>query len=677
MSSPFVPIETADLDWCSDLPLSRQFDDIYNSIGNGMMQSRYVFIEGNDLINRWSALPENELTQFNIGETGFGTGLNFLLTWNLWEQYAPTNANLHFISCEKHPLKLNDLKKCLSVWPDLSLQSKELIKHYPVLTQGYHHLSFGNGRVKLTLMLGDAQDCFEQLLVCGDSQLESNLRSSFIDAWYLDGFAPSKNEEMWSPNLCSIIAMLSKPDTSFATYTAAASVKSALKNAGFHIIKRKGFGPKRHMLTGLYKSICPVKLRSRQTPWHTGSPQKHNNKSAHIVGGGLAGCFLAYCLAKKGWKVTLFEEHGVVGCGASANQQAVLFPKLSAFKSPLTQLMLSAFLYAAQFYKSFIKQFPDLGCLNGSLILAYNEKECNAQNSLFDWLQYYPELGLLTDQQQSSDLSGLNLERQGLFVPLSGWINSPQLCKCLISNEAITLISNATIDGLQFNGSSWIINETEADVVVLCNGYKVNSFKETHYLPVKAIRGQMSSVDSTMLSSNLKIPVCAEGHVLPAHEGVHHFGASYNLGESTHQTTDDDDQGNLIKLNKILPDIWSNTIVQHWAGVRASTPDYIPLVGPVVNPDEFIESYAPFQTNSKRWIAKEGPYIHGLYVFSGFGSRGLTTIPLCAEWLASQINNELSILPRHLVHALSPSRFLKKNITRDFNKSKSIFVKDS
>ncbi len=629
------------------------------------MQSRYVFIEGNDLINRWSALPDDTTNQFNIGETGFGTGLNFLLTWKLWEQYAPKSACLHFISCEKHPLKLSDLKKCLNVWPELSLQSNELIEQYPVLTPGYHHLSFCNGRVKLTLMLGDAKDCFEQLLVCGDSHLEPKLRTSFIDAWYLDGFSPSKNEEMWSHNLCSIIGMLSTTQTTCATYTVAASVKSALKNAGFTLSKQKGFGPKRHMLVGVYTDIQSIKLRSRQTPWHISEPQKHHNKSVHIVGGGLAGCFAAYSLAKRGWAVTLFEEQLSVGQGASANQQAVLFPKLSAFKSPLTQLMLSSFLYASRFYKAFLKKFPELGALEGSLLLAHDDKESRAQSELVDWLQHYPELGRLVDTQQSSDLSGLTLNHQGLFIPLSGWINSPELCHHLLDNEGILLISNAKADNIIFTGSNWSINGIEADVVVLCNGHKTNSFNETRYLPVKPIHGQMSAIATTNLSSSLKIPVCSEGHVLPQLNGIHHFGASYNLGDSTYQTRSADDDSNLLKLNKIsTPDVWSSAIVQHWSGVRASTPDYMPLVGPVVNANKFNECFASLQTNSKRWIAKAGPYLPGLYVFSGFGSRGLTTIPLCAEWLASQINNELSILPRHLIHALAPSRFLRKNITR-------------
>ncbi len=665
MSSPFVPVETADLDWCSGLPLSRQFNDIYNSIGNGMMQSRYVFIDGNDLINRWLALFETDASLFNIGETGFGTGLNFLLTWKLWEQYAPKSAKLHFFSCEKYPLKADDLKKCLSVWPELSLHTDELLDNYPVLTPGYHHLSFGNGRIKLTLMIGDARDSFEQLLICGDSSLESNLRSGCFDAWYLDGFAPVKNEEMWSAELCSVIAMLSKSNTSFATYTVAASVKSALTNAGFCIAKRKGFGPKRHMLTGLYKALCPTRLRNRHTPWHIGEPLKPNKKSVHVVGGGLAGCFIASSLAKRGWKVTLFEERSAIACNASANQQAVLFPKLSAFKSPLTQLMLSSFLYAARYYKALIKQVPDLGTLDGSLLLAYNDKETKALKSLTDWLSYYPELGILVDKIQASEISGLHLEHEGLFIPLSGWINSPQLCNHLLNNEAVSLISDVYINQLEQTEAGWAINDHEADVIVLCNGHKVNQFSEVKYLPVKSIRGQMSSIAATPLSSHLKIPVCAEGHVLPVQDEHHHFGASYNLGDSTEQTTEKDDLSNLMKLHKISEsEIWSSVITDHWTGVRASTPDYIPLVGPVVKPEEFIDYYYKLQTNSKRWIDRAGPYIPGLHVFTGFGSRGLTTVPLCAEWLASHINNEISILPRHLIHALSPSRFLRKKITR-------------
>lgn len=121
------------------------------------------------------------------------------------------------------------------------------------MTPGYHHLAFSNNQITLTLMLGDVLECYEQLLLCGDINLEHQLRESYVNAWYLDGFSPSKNQSMWSDNLLTIIAMLSKESTTVATYSASSIVKTALTNAGFIIEKRKGFGPKRHMICAHYE----------------------------------------------------------------------------------------------------------------------------------------------------------------------------------------------------------------------------------------------------------------------------------------------------------------------------------------------------------------------------------------------------------------------------------------
>ena len=664
MSNPFVPIKTADLEWRGDLPFSVLYDDVYFSAESGIEQSRHVFIDGNNLIQRWQELPSTIPIRFNIGETGFGTGLNFLLTWRLWEQYAPPTAQLHFISCEKHPLKIDDLRKSLNLWPELSEQAKQLIDNYPVLTPGYHHLSFANGRVNLTLMLGDALESFEQLLICGESTLESQLRSAFIDAWYLDGFAPKKNDSMWSESLLKMIALLSTEGTTLATYTAAASVKAIVREVGFIVEKKKGFAQKRHMISAYLKKNSVRKIKKPSTPWHVSIPAKQQKKSAIVVGAGLAGAFTAYSLAKRGWQVTIFDELDVPGMGGSANTQAVLFPKLSAYKSPLTQLMLLAFLYANQFYKNIVSQF-NLGELNGILLLAYNEKEKKIQQSLINWLLHYPELGVLIDNKQTSDLAGLSLEHPGLFIPQSGWVNSPLLCQSLIEHQGITLLTNRTIDSLAYDKNQWVIHDKAAPVLILANGPKVNLFKETKHLPVKAIRGQMTQISSTVNSDKLLIPICAEGHILPEFNGVHHLGATYDLGVSTSAIDPRDDEENIIKLKQITDaNIWSRDTVGHWAGVRASTPDYLPLVGQVPKEDEFIALFSGLETNSKRWIAKAGPYYPGLYICAGFGSRGLTTVPLCAEWLATCINNEMSCLPRSLVQALSPARFVRRNITR-------------
>lgn len=668
MSNQFVPIKTADLDWRQDLPFSIQYDDIYYSAGNEVDQSQYVFVDGNNLINRWLAMPTNRSSQFNIAETGFGTGLNFLLTWSLWEQHAPPSACLHYISCEKHPLSLSDLIKSHTHWPQFKIIAKLLSDRYPILTPGYHHLSFCNGRVKLTLMLGEALDCFEQLLTCGDPKLESELRSSFIDAWFLDGFVPRNNPAMWSDALINVIAMLSKEGTTLATYTAAQKVKSTLSNYGFIVDKKKGFGPKTHMISACFSNSSAHRLKVRHTPWHIGTSNNYQEKKAVVIGAGLAGCFTAYSLAVRGWNITLIDENESVGKGASANQQAVLFPKLSAYRSPLTQFMLTAFLYASQFYQSIAAQ-SNIGELNGSLILAHNEKERLSQQSLKKWLKYYPELGTLVDAKLASELSGILIDNSGLFIPLSGWINSPALCRILASTPGISLITNERVEKLILNKETWVINNVESQVVILANGNKVNLFEETDHLPIKSIRGQMTVIQPSDGSSFLKIPLCGEGHVLPLLNGTHSVGATFEFGIDQPYINQDDDTVNITKLKKIAPNInWSEKTVDHWAGIRGSAPDYLPLVGQIAKSLEFINVFCGLESNSKRWIPRSGPYYPGLYACAGFGSRGLTTIPLCAEWLAASINNELSCLPRNLVQALSPSRFLRKNICQGIHK---------
>lgn len=664
MSNPFIPITPAVLDWRNDLPFSIQFDDVYFSITGGIQQSRYVFIDGNDLVNRWSSLSAESHKTFTIAETGFGTGLNFALSLHLWRQHAPSNAHLHYISCEKHPLSLADLQKSLALWPELAYEASQLYEQYPILTPGFHQLYFANENVTLTLMLGDALDCFEQLLFCGEAQLESQLRTQHVDAWYLDGFAPSKNERMWSEPLMSAIAMLSTKNTTLASYTSAGFVVSALQHVGFIIEKRKGFGPKRHMIQGHFSKVLPIRSKRLNTPWHVTKVNTDSNKNALIIGAGLAGCFTAYSLARRGWTVTVIDALEKPGSWGSANQNAVLFPKLSAYRSPLTQFMLTSFLYAVQVYRGFLKKHQ-IGALEGALLLAYNPKEAKAIQSLEHWLAQYPQLGVLVDTIQGTQLAGLELDKSGLFIPLSGWIDSPALCQVLLEDKNITVTTGQTATALLHDGINWIVNDNSAPVLILANGGAVSCFKDTNHLPVKVLRGQMTSIKTTDESMKLKIPLCAAGHVLPQRNGTHTFGASYDPGNSLPVIHPHDDEENFTKLTQITSiDCWSRQLTGHWAGIRAATPDYLPLVGPVAKENEFLRHFQGLETNSKRWIAQAGPYHPGLYVCAGFGSRGLTTIPLSAEWLASTLNNEVSCLPRYLTEALSPARFLRKKIIR-------------
>ena len=216
-------------------PYSIQFQDVYYSSDNGLLETDYVFLQGNRLASRWEILQH---TDFTIIETGFGTGLNFLCAAQLWLQCAPKDAVLHFISTEKYTLSLQEITLALQCWPELSLLSTPFLTQYEALKTEYSVLLFDD-RVRLTLLIGDAAESFTKI-------------DTTADAWFLDGFSPAKNPEMWQATLFSQMARLSKNDTTFATFTSAGNVRRGMQSAGFVVEKRPGFGKKREMLTGRF-----------------------------------------------------------------------------------------------------------------------------------------------------------------------------------------------------------------------------------------------------------------------------------------------------------------------------------------------------------------------------------------------------------------------------------------
>lgn len=662
VSSPLVPIIPAEISWHLDVPFSVAFDAVYYAPDNALEYFQQVYIEGNNLITRWQQLPDKNTSRFTIGETGFGTGVLFLLSWYLWEQYAPKNAQLHFFSCELHPLSVDDLKRALSSWPELGKYAQELIDQYPILTPGFHRLSFAKGRVRLNLMLGDALESFEQLLDSADPQLEFTMRNIYFDAWYLDGFAADKNAAMWSESLIKVIAMLSKQGTSLAASTSSDQVRTHLQEHGFEVNQNKAC---ENAITAI--KVAPAKNRYRKphTPWHKDRKSSYKEKTAIIIGAGLSGCFTAHLLSKSGWQVSIIDELEGIGAAASGNQHAVLIPKLSAYRSPLTQFMQSSFLYAGKIYRELMKEH-NIGAMNGSLLLAHNQKELKAQESLIPWLKIYPQLGVFVNEEQASNLAGIPIANKALFIPQSGWINSPELCKILCDESGITLHTNTQVEEVQYENSMWQVNHLKAPVLILASGYKFSQLEQTKQIPIKAIRGQTTYIRPTKASTDLKIPICGEGHVIPAINGLHSIGATYELFSTQNAMNPNDDVANIAKLKKLAPGIdWSNDPVNSWCSVRAATPDYLPLVGPVPQAPEFNELFKGLASDSNRWIPSSGSFYPGLFAISGFGSRGLTTIPLSAEYLVSLINQEINCLPRSIIQAISPARFLRRSIIRN------------
>lgn len=301
-------LRPAELDWSQGQPQASDFGDIYFSREDGAAETRHVFLDGNRLGERFSALSSAQA--FTIIETGFGTGLNWLCTQALRAEHGHSGW-LHYLSIEKHPLTRADLIRAHACWPAFAAFASALQEHYPALVPGFHRLVFPQWHSTLTLVFADVAAALPRI-------------SAQADAWFLDGFAPSRNPQMWTAELYTGMARLSAPGSSFATFTAAGDVRRSLAAAGFAVEKIPGFGKKREMLRGVFNTAPAIKNQPEK-PWLARPPQMPaaTEREALIIGAGIAGAATARALALRGWRVCVLEKN-TVASAASGNPAAVV-----------------------------------------------------------------------------------------------------------------------------------------------------------------------------------------------------------------------------------------------------------------------------------------------------------------------------------------------------------------
>eukprot|EP00903_Cladosiphon_okamuranus_P001262 g1260.t1 len=244
-----------DLEWLEgDVPRAGAFDDTYFSKAGGLAETRHVFLAGNCLPERFAGRAT-----FTIAEFGFGTGLNFLATLDALNSLE-TPPGLTFLSFEMYPMTGDQLVRALSVFPDISGFTAELLKEWDP-HPGWNRMTVAN--TQLVLGIGDARELIRSLRTPGGDTAGDGLATDLIDAWYLDGFSPAKNPELWDPDLLQTAADLTAPDGTLATYTAAGWVRRNLEAAGFAIQKVPGFAGKREMVVGSKAGRVPKWNRKR------------------------------------------------------------------------------------------------------------------------------------------------------------------------------------------------------------------------------------------------------------------------------------------------------------------------------------------------------------------------------------------------------------------------------
>lgn len=656
LSSPF-----ANVSWSAEgQPFSTQFDDVYFSRESGLQETRYVFLQHNRLATRWARLAPT--ASFCICETGFGTGLNFLCAWELWEQCAPSTARLHYISCEKYPLTKTDLTRALALWPELQPFAQDLLAQYTDLTSGWQRFTLAGGRIILTLLIGDLLDTLPQL-------------DASVDAWFLDGFAPAKNPDMWQPALYQQMARLSAQGSTLATFTCVGKVRRELQAAGFSMTKVKGFGRKREMLTGQRMQTEPAV--GWTAPWYQRPTPTNGRRSAVIIGAGLAGCSTAFALARRGWQVTILERHTQAAAEASGNPQGILYCKLSPHQTPLSQFVQAGYAHSLRLLHEILPQGAEHWEACGVLQLANTDKDRKRQSGLAA-LGYPLSFLQPVSADQASIIAGLPVHQGGLFFPSGGWVHPPSLCAALLNHPNIRLLTHSPAVTLQQRDHEWQVLDDEhqllaqADITVLCTAADTQHFAQTQHLPLKPIRGQITHLPATAASKQLNTVLCAEGYISPARQGQHHLGASFRFDRIDTQPSNEENQTNLALLEQLSPALGealqADTLVPDQltarAALRCTSPDYLPLIGPVVDADAFNEDYGLLSKDASLELTTATRWHSGLYVNTGHGSRGLISAPISGELIAAWVDNEPLPLPRDIVEALHPSRFLLRRLIR-------------
>lgn len=553
------------LRWEEGVPVSEQFGDVYYSRDSGLAEARHVFLDGNGLPMRWR---HHAAQQFVIAETGFGTGLNFLAAWQAWDQLPQPRPRLHFISVEQHPLAVEDMARAHSLWPELAPYSEALCAVYPHAYPGVHRRHLAGGNVILDLCWGDALDML--------AKYDQSFAQTQVDAWFLDGFAPAKNEGMWQPELYRIMRSMSAGGTTVASFTAAGHVRRGLEAEGFAMRRVAGFGRKREMLAGA--------LRGQVSPMQSKRP-------AIVIGGGIAGAGAAWQLAQQGKNVVVIEADNLAS-GASAAPLSIMSPYYTLDWSQRGRLYASGFAYTQHVWTYLERKGHTIdGRICGVLSLDIDEAARTKHDQWAARLKLPREVLRRVDAVEASALAGVDVPFGGVWFSEGGFISLSSLVQALLADagERVELRQGYAAEHMQYHSGIWRVtlangDVLESDLVVMASGMGAKRFLPD--LPLRPVRGQLLSFAAPEHLSPLKCVLKFGRTLTPAYHGRMVLGSTFAPNRDDIFASDNDTEILLRDLAALFPDTGSAelvAVVTPWCGIRCTTAQRQPIVGSVTD----------------------------------------------------------------------------------------------
>lgn len=605
-------------------PVSKRFGDIYFSHQGGRAEIEQVYLANNQLPQRWHQHPR---PFFTIGETGFGMGLNFLVTWAALRQQH-TDLRLHFISTEQYPIHPQQLAEILRIrCPDLP-QTELLIAAYRHLVPGWNRMSFADA--ELTLWIGDATAGVKDL-------------NAPVDAWFLDGFSPEKNPQLWQPSLFNALALHSHADTTLGTFTVAQSVRDGLTAAGFHCQKQPGFGQKRFSLAGRF--IGQTGPQNPPIGWPR--PQPSSRPTIAVIGAGIAAAELVQSARRRGLSISVFAPTN----NTLGNIQGAVYARPGLEADPNTQWYASALSYRLRRWHQAGSDWPGARC---GLLQLLDPKRWQKMQQIF--AQHpFSQLCTLVDANTASQKAGTTIAQPALWFAEGGWLSLQQY----IEQQWVGIPRfNTSIIDLKPEGTGWRLLDAQGQrhdfsTVIIATGPDAAQWPYSQHLPLQPVRGQITAIAG---GGGPDCVICGQRYITPPQSnGVWHVGSTFQPKQTQLNSEPADRLANQQALAELAPGLmpadWSSR-TRDAVGIRAASPDRLPLAGALVN--HAVASAHP-------WLWHTLSYHPGLWVMTGLGSKGLTSGPLLAEYVISQITGEPLPFGHALEQRIHAERFWRKS----------------
>jgi tRNA 5-methylaminomethyl-2-thiouridine biosynthesis bifunctional protein len=705
----FESVKSAELVWRDGLPFSLEFNDVYFSVHGAVEESSHVFIQGNHLVDDWTSKKQ---PSFSIVELGFGSGLNFLNTASHWQTTFENRSypsHIHYIAIEKRPIKREDLERIFKFWPQFKAISSQLFKDYPSLSYGRHQLHFIKQNISLTLMFMPVDDALNDLLE--ESQSQQNKVA--IDHWYLDGFAPNNNSEMWSQDNAHKIAALSSIGSRLATYSVAGVVKAPLKAAGFKLIKRKGFAKKREMLTAKLENLQPSSDALRkgrhinikyESPWFNlaqTSPKtdSHQSRKVAIIGAGLAGCSTAYHLSQQGVVCDLYDKGEQLACKASGAAAGIFHPQLTVDMNYNSQFNWTAYLYLLRTLSSFTQTEQQQILLSTGL-----ERFLTDEKQATQLLSLAKTLGL--EQWLIKSKSYQNIKRS-VYFPHASVVDISAFCHLLIekcTHQQLTIKLNTPVSEIAKDDQSWLVTSQGQtiiyDDVVYCGGANSALLKQFNILSdipattlrtsaentgiisaqlltqTNTTRGQTCLFESDILGKHIISTLCEQIYLVPQQQNRFLLGSTFEKHSDKNfadtQLNAESQAAILSKTAHFLKELGyevTDTLAADLplmgsVGYRLHSQDRLPIVGSVYDSNKLSQA---FNNLGQTPVPRDSmtSYNHtGLWLNTGYGSHGLLYSLLASRHLSSLITQQVSPLTTQLSNAINPARFAIKQLRK-------------